>query len=131
MPLKAPLKAVIFDFGGVIVRTRSQYLRRQWEARLGLAPGQTEAIVFGTRDGARDGASGWAAQHGQITSDEHWRWIGQRLALDDATLAEFRRDFFGEDVIDRDLVAYIDRLRAAGYLVGVLSNTPDTFRPLL
>jgi epoxide hydrolase-like predicted phosphatase len=128
--LNAQLKAVIFDFGGVIIRTRSQHFRRQWEARLGLAPGQAEAIVFGTRGGAGDGASGWAAQHGQITSDEHWQWIGQRLGLDQATLAAFRRDFFAEDIIDRDLVAYIDRLAAAGYHIGVLSNTPDTFRPL-
>ncbi len=32
------LKAVIFDFGGVLVRTRSQSLRAAWEERLGLRP---------------------------------------------------------------------------------------------
>ena len=109
-----PLKAVIFDFGGVLARTRSQQLRTAWEQRLGLRPGESSELVFG-------GESGRAAQHGWISDVEHWAFIQRRLELDDATLAQFRRDFFAEDGIDTDLLAYIDRLRS-GYRVGLLSN---------
>lgn len=115
------LKAVIFDFGGVLVRTRSRDLRTAWEQRLGLAPGTASAIVF-------DGERGRAAQHGWVTDADHWRWIGQQLAVDDATLADFRRDFFSEDFLDLDLIAYIDRLRAGGYHLGLLSNAGDNAR---
>ena len=108
------LKAVIFDFGGVLARTRSQHLRQTWEQRLDLRPGEASELVFG-------GELGRAAQHGWISDAEHWAFIQRRLGLDDATLAEFRRDFFAEDGIDTDLLAYIDRLRS-GYRLGLLSN---------
>jgi epoxide hydrolase-like predicted phosphatase len=129
MPLKAGrlqagrLKAVIFDFGGVLVRTRSQDPRTAWEQRLGLTPGEASTLVFG-------GESGRAVQHGWITDAEHWRGIKARLALDDATLAQFRADFFSEDYLDMALLAYIDRLRAAGYHAGLLSNASDDARRL-
>ena len=114
------LKAVIFDFGGVLVRTRSQSLRAAWEQRLDLHPGEASELVFG-------GASGRAAQHGWISDAEHWAYIQQRLGLDDATLAQFRREFFAEDGIDTDLLAYVDRLRS-GYRVGLLSNATSDVR---
>ena len=115
------LKAVIFDFGGVLARTRSQHLRQTWEQRLDLRLGEASELVFG-------GESGRAAQHGWISDTEHWAYIQRRLGLDDASLAQFRRDFFAEDGIDTDLLAYIDRLRS-GYQVGLLSNaTADARR---
>ena len=115
-----PLKAVIFDFGGVLARTRSQHLRQTWEHRLSLRPGEASELVFG-------GESGRAAQHGWISDTEHWAFIQRRLELDDATLAQFRRDFFAEDGIDTDLLAYIDRLRS-GSRVGLLSNATTSAR---
>jgi epoxide hydrolase-like predicted phosphatase len=114
------LKAVIFDFGGVLARTRSQHLRAAWEQRLSLRPGEASELVFG-------GESGRAAQHGWVSDAEHWAFIQRRLGLDDATLAQFRRDFFAEDGIDTDLLAYIDRVRT-GYQVGLLSNATSTAR---
>ncbi|MEZ4831384.1 MAG: hypothetical protein R2873_05145 [Caldilineaceae bacterium] len=40
------IKAVIFDVGGVLIRTEDPSPRRRLEDRLGLAPGQAEFIVF-------------------------------------------------------------------------------------
>lgn len=115
------LSAVVFDFGGVLVRTRSQHLRRAWEQRLGLSPGGASAVVFGSENGR-------AVQLGQITDAEHWRWIGQALGLEGALLGQFRHDFFAEDILDRELLAYIDRLAAFGLHVGLLSNAADNAR---
>lgn len=116
-----PLKALIFDFGGVLVRTRSQHLRVAWETRLGLPPGGASTVVFGS-------ASARAAQHGWITDAEHWEWISRTLQLDAMTLARFREDFFAEDILDTELLAHIDRLRTAGYHLGLLSNAADCAR---
>lgn len=116
-----PIRAVIFDFGGVLVRTRSQHLRAAWEARLGLAPGTASAIVFNSEGGR-------AAQLGQITNAAHWQWVGEALGLQGEELARFRHDFFAEDVLDRALLAYIDRLAAAGLHIGLLSNATDNAR---
>ena len=84
------------------------------------APGEASELVFG-------GESGRAAQHGWISDTEHWAFIQRRLELDDTTLAQFRRDFFAEDGIDTDLLAYIDRLRS-GYRLGLLSNATASAR---
>jgi epoxide hydrolase-like predicted phosphatase len=111
------LKALIFDFGGVLVRTSDRSLRARWEGRLALADGQAEYIVFG-------GETGWDVQLGTISDAAHWRRLGARLGLDDVTLARFRDDFFAGDELDLDLVAYLGRLRAR-YHVGLLSNAGD------
>lgn len=115
------LKAIIFDFGGVLVRTRSQERRIEWEQRLGLGRGEAEQLVFG-------GESGTAAQQGRITDEAHWGWLGKLLGLNQEHLDEFRGAFFADDVLDVDLMGYIDRLRAAGYHLGLLSNASDVAR---
>jgi len=117
------LKAVIFDFGGVLVRTRSQHLRTAWEQRLGLAPGEASEIVFG-------GDSGTAAQHGRITDEAHWQWVRERLNLAPDELRAFQEDFFAEDFLDTQLLAYADGLRAGGYHLGLLSNAADNARTI-
>lgn len=115
------ITTILFDFGGVLVRTRDQKLRRLWEERLGLAPGQAAEIVFG-------GESGQAVQLGKISDELHWRWVQRRLALDDATFARFRHDFFAADELDQGLLAYAGELRRHGYHVGLLSNASATAR---
>ena len=117
------IKAVIFDVGGVLVRTESQQKRREWEARLGLAPGESEAIVFA-------GEMGTKAQSGAIGDEAHWAWIGQRLGLDEAALTAFRRDFWAGDVLDTDLVAYIRQLRPR-YQTAIISNATEGLRAAL
>lgn len=123
MPLKTShqLKAVILDFGGVLVRTRSQHLRTSWEKRLGLAPGEASTLIFG-------GERGIAVQHGHVTDEAHWQWLGARLGLSAEDLAAFRVDFFAEDFLDTELLAYADRLHAAGYHLGLLSNAGGNAR---
>lgn len=118
------LKAVIFDVGGVLVRTHSRAGREKWAARLGLSPGEFEHFVF-------SGESGRQGQLGQKTSSAHWRWLGDHFGLDEAGLAELRHDFFAGDALDESLLAYIKRLREAGYRTGLLSNTYDNARRLL
>lgn len=117
------IKAVIFDFGGVLVRTGSQVLRRQWEQRLGLRPGEAERLVFG-------GETEDAVQLGRITDAAHWAWLGDRLGLAADALAQFRSDFFADDAADPALLAYIDRLRAAGLHLGILSNAGANAREI-
>ena len=109
------LRAVIFDFGGVLVRTQSQARRESWARRLNLSVAELNDIVFGAENGH-------AEQLGQWTEDEHWDWVGRRIGLSGDSLARFRRHFFANDVVDADLLAQVDRLRVAGYHLGLLSN---------
>ena len=115
------LKAVIFDVGGVLIRTQSRAGRVTWAARLGLDDWDFEHLVFGSEGGRQ-------VQLGQKTFAEHWRSIGQQFGLSEAEVAQMRLDFFAGDVLNESLVAYIQRLRAAGYKTGILSNFADDAR---
>jgi len=117
------IKAVIFDVGGVLVRTHDHSHRRRWERRLGLDEGESEAIVFGGKMGTR-------AQSGEITEEALWEWIGRRLDLNGETLRAFRRDFWAGDVLDEELVAYIHTLRPR-YQTAVISNATDNLHHAL
>ena len=117
-----PLKAVIFDVGGVLLRTEKQILRGDWEQRLGLQPGEAGHIVFNSD-------MGQAAQLGHVSDAELWTWIQAHLGLNNEDLTAFKRDFFAHDRLDTGLLAYIDRLRAR-YTVGLLSNATSAARQL-
>jgi epoxide hydrolase-like predicted phosphatase len=117
------IKAVIFDVGGVLLRTRDQAPRRRWERELGLAPGGAEALVFNSPAGRR-------AQHGAVTEAAHWAWIGQELSLSRDDLARFRADFFAEDRLDLSLVDLIRRLHGP-YQTAVISNAFDNLHRVL
>lgn len=117
------IKAIIFDFGGVILRTQDWSGRRRWEARLGLGENEAEQIVFNSEMGR-------AAQHGRISYDELWGWVGQHLSLNAGDLAQFQHDFWAGDVLDRELVALIRRLRPS-YQIGLISNAFNDLRHVL
>jgi epoxide hydrolase-like predicted phosphatase len=114
------IKAVIFDVGGVLLRTQSWEKRLAWDARLGLAPGTVEQMVFNSEHGR-------AAQCGQVTAEAHWQWVGEQLGLSAETLTQFRTDFWAGDKMDTDLIAYIRRLRPA-YITAIISNYMDSLR---
>jgi epoxide hydrolase-like predicted phosphatase len=117
------IKAVIFDIGGVLVRTADHSSRRQWEQKLGLAEWESETIVFNSEMGRK-------AQTGDITDEALWQWVGQRLRLDEAELAAFRAGFWAGDVLDTGLAAFIRTLRPA-YQTAVISNATDNLRHAL
>ncbi len=117
------IRAVIFDVGGVLIRTEDPRPRAELERRLGLAPGEAEELVF-------NGDMGTRAQLGEIRTAELWRWVQQRLGLDDAGLEEFRRAFFGGDRLDVELVDYVRALRPRRQ-TAIISNAMDSLRTQL
>ncbi len=123
--MKTTFKTIIFDFGGVLLRTEDRSAREKWEARLNLSPGQLEAYVF-------DGPVGRQAQVGQATWEQVWQDTARHFRLSATEATRAQQDFFKGDVIDRDLVNYIRRLKQ-GYTIGLLSNSwyPDGHTLLL
>lgn len=108
------IRAVIFDMGGVILRTEKQDGRRKWEAQLGLQPGELERAVFECEASAR-------ASIGLAHEDEVWKSIAARFGLNDAQLIEFQRDFWSGDRVDATLAQFIRDLRPR-YKTAILSN---------
>ena len=98
------LKAIIFDVGGVLIRTEDRRSRAALEDRLGLERGAADILYF-------NGEMGRQAQLGQITTADLLTDIQQQLGLDEAGIAAFRREFWAGDVLDTALVNYIHSLR--------------------
>ena len=114
------IQAVIFDVGGVLLRTEDRAPRQQWEARLGLPPGGAEALVFNSEMGQK-------AQRGEITEPQLWQWIGSHLALSEVETAAFRQGFWAGDELDTGLVSYIRQLKKR-YQTAIISNYASNLR---
>jgi putative hydrolase of the HAD superfamily len=110
------IRAVIFDVGGVLVRTFDHAGRRAWEERLGLNAGGADEVVF-------NGVGGQRAQRGEISDADQWEWVRQHLGLG-AELDTFRSDFWSGDRVDTVLVDLIYRLRPR-YQTAIISNATD------
>jgi putative hydrolase of the HAD superfamily len=118
------IRAVIFDYGGVLMRTANPLPRRELEQRFGLPPGGAGGLVF--RSALWD-----EAQLGHITGAAFWADVGQQLALDEEELAEFRQAFWAGDRLDRELMALVRHLRDESYRTALLSNAPAGLRSRL
>jgi putative hydrolase of the HAD superfamily len=111
------IHAVIFDVGGVLVRTENRTPRLALEALLDLAPGAAEQLVF-------NGPMGLQAQQGAISAQALWAWLQAELGLDEEGLADFRQVFFAGDRLDTALVDAIRKLRPR-YQTAIISNAMD------
>ncbi len=110
-----PHTALIFDFGGVLMKTQSQAPRHAWDDRLGLPHGTVERVVHGSES--------WRlAQIGRVSVADYWADVAAQLTIDDAQLPQLEADYFSADQLDPALMALIQELRGAGHPIALLSN---------
>jgi putative hydrolase of the HAD superfamily len=115
--MTARVRAVVFDWGGVLQRTVDPAHRVALAAALGRTRAALEEAVFGS--------AVWdAASRGALPADAAWEAIARDLGWPTAHLDEFVERFFAGDRVDGALVRLIEGLRAAGVPVGLLSNAP-------
>ncbi len=117
------IQAVFFDFGGVIMRTEYQAPRQHLAERFHIDYDDIDKAVFASESARK-------ASIGEITEEAHWREVLKRFKLPVSELQSFKDSFFGGDVIDRDLVKFIESLRRK-YHVGLISNAWSGLREFL
>ena len=117
------IRAVFFDFGGVIMRTEYQSPRQKLAERFNMDYDEIDRAVFGS-DSAR------RASIGEITEEKHWAEISKRFKQPASEMQAFRDTFFGGDVIDRTLVETIRDLRGK-YHTGLISNAWSGLRAFI
>ena len=116
---EASIRAVVFDWGGVIQRTEDTGPRQQLDTELGLDPGSVERAVFESRV--------WQlASVGGCSADHAWGTIVCSLGLPQERTDEFVERFFAGDRIDVRLVRLIRSLQRRELCVGLLSNAPPS-----
>lgn len=117
------IKAVFFDFGGVILRTEYQAPRQKLAERFNLEYEDMDKAVFGSESARR-------ASLGEITEEQHWLEVLKRFKLPASESQAFQDAFFGGDVIDRELVEYIRLLKGRVH-TGLISNAWSGLRPYM
>ena len=117
------VKAVYFDLGGVIVRTEFQSPREHLAERVGMTYEELVTLVFESK-------SSREASIGNISEDDHWKWVARALHRPLKERDALHKEFFDGDIIDRELVNYIRSLKPR-YGTGLISNAWDGLRPYM
>jgi epoxide hydrolase-like predicted phosphatase len=117
------IKAIIFDLGGVLLRTVDFSPRDRLAARLGMNRHKLEQFIFG-------GESGDQAQRGEITVREHWEVLRKRINYSPEEFQALLDQFFARDELDHELVDYIRTLHKS-YKTALLSNAWNDLRQTL
>ena len=108
------IKAVIWDIGGVIMRTEDLGPRDQLAADLGVTRAYLNGLVFGGEQGTR-------AQIGELSQTELWDYVRRELKLNPDEYPDVRERFFGGDVLDTELVDFVRTLKPR-FKTGIISN---------
>ena len=117
------IRAVIFDIGGVIVRTEDHSSRRRLERQYGLTSGAVHDLVF-------ESPVARQATYGRLPEKAVWDYVAGQLKLDPAQLEAFQTDFWAGDMADERLIEFIKSLRPR-YKTALLSNAWSEARRLL
>jgi len=122
--MASDIKAIIFDFGGVMVSFDQLESLQEQEARLGWQPGSLAQILWRSAD--------WRlAEVGAITDEEYWRRTGARLGFHTPeAIRDFQQDLFRDAQTDRRMADLVRWLRGR-YRTGLLSNASDVLPRLL
>lgn len=116
------MRLLIFDFGGVLMKTVDHQPRLAWDRRLGLPSGTVERTVHNSNSWVQ-------AQLGAIPIAEYWRDVQTRLGLTADETKQLAIDFYSGDWLDESLVAAIQASTADA--IALLSNDSVELRPKL
>lgn len=117
------IRSVIFDLGGVLVRTEDRTPRTRLAEHLGMTYNELSALIF-------DSQSAHQAMKGEITAPEHWEAIQEALGVSQDEFVKVKLDFWGGDTLDENLVNYLRDLRPQ-YKTALLSNAWDDLRQMI
>jgi epoxide hydrolase-like predicted phosphatase len=117
------IRAVIFDLGGVLVRTEDRAPRNQLADRLGMTYDELSSLVF-------DSPSSHQAMLGLIGVHEHWEAVRSSLGISLESFPSVRNAFWAGDALDTSLVDFLRALRPR-YQTALLSNAWGDLRGVL
>lgn len=117
------ITTVIWDLGGVLVRTEDFAPRDLLAESFGLQRKELSRLVFGDRDDSR-------AQLGEISHEEQWEQVCKNLGVPKDQAHEIEKRFFAGDRLDNELMDYIRSIKAK-YTSALLSNALSNLRQLI
>ena len=117
------IRAVILDFGGVLLRTEDRSPREQLAARLGLPKEKLYYQIF-------ESESARQAMVGKISAEAHWEAVRLALGISEDVFKEAREAFWAGDRLDQELIDTLRGLQPR-YKTALLSNAWDDLRTVI
>jgi epoxide hydrolase-like predicted phosphatase len=117
------IQTIIFDLGGVLVRTEDRIPRQLLAEKFGMTYEEMDSLVYGSPTSKEAG-------EGKISAEQHKETVLKTLGLPLDSFKSFGDEFWGGDRLDKKLVEFIGGLRGE-YTTALLSNAWDDLRPLL
>jgi len=114
------IRAVIFDFGGVLVRMVDDRPRLGLAEQLGVPLSRLDELVFFSGSAQR-------ASRGEINVAQHWKAVGEALGIQPGDMPGFLEQYWSADDVNWQLLDYIRDLHPR-YKVGLLSNAWEDLR---
>ena len=117
------IKAIIWDLGGVLIRTEDYSSRLDLAKDCGLSLNELEHLVFNSESGVK-------AQLGLITAEQHWKNVANALQKTEISIPDIQQRFWGGDRLDRALIGKIRQQRKE-YMTALLSNAFDDLQNMI
>ena len=108
------IKAIVFDIGGVLLRTEDPTGRRMLQRKYDLTEGEVEALVF-------DSEPARLSTIGKVPQAAIWENVAKTLSLSEADSLAFQQAFWSGDRLDEDLASFLKSCRPK-YTTALLSN---------
>jgi putative hydrolase of the HAD superfamily len=116
------IRAVLFDIGGVLWHPKDAPLSDHWAAKCGLSAKAFDQIVYHSEWGSQ-------ALVGNITGEEMWEKIGNKLGLSSAERRECEQEYW-TGIWDIDLLDYCQALKSR-YKLGIVSDAESNAREIV
>ena len=108
------IKAIVFDIGGVLLRTEDLSGRLDLQKNYSLPDGEVESLVF-------DSKPARLSTIGKVPLSAVWENVAKKLDLSQEEMASFRKAFWSGDRLDVELVNFLRSCRPE-YKTALLSN---------
>lgn len=117
------IKAIIFDMGGVLLKTTNSNPRDAIAKRFRTTRAELESFIFSSDTSLR-------SEIGEITDKEHWETVLRKFDQPVDNYLAINDEYFSGDAIDEELLSFAISLKPK-YHLGLLSNAWVNARPLL
>jgi len=121
--MRKDINTVIFDMGGVLLKTENPAPREALAARFGVTRMELEAFIFMSETSLR-------SEVGDLSDKDHWETALRHFKQPVNDYMAVYDEYFSGDAIDQELLGFVVSLKPA-YQVGLLSNAWMNARMLL
>jgi epoxide hydrolase-like predicted phosphatase len=120
------IRAVLFDFGGVLYRTPDRRWMKKWQGLLGLGKDEVISSIIVSQD---ESPYVQAVMEGRISESEIWQRMGRRWRLSPILVRWLKRSTMNRHRLNQEVATFLASLRPQ-YRTGILSNAGSDARSM-